>query len=161
MGFGQFDRYILSFQEQTNTVRSHEILCIAQQLRQRRAGPGGYHVKGLGRCVFHALIAYLHRKLHPLGSSLQKSAFLGRGLKKGDRQPLAQKLCQNQARKACTAAQIGQGMGFGWDKGGKLGAVPGMPPPDFAQGRSGNQIMPGIPVGQQVHMGLEPGQCFT
>ena len=161
MGFGQFDRYILSLQEQANTVRPQEILCIAQQLRQGRAGPRRHQIEGLRWRVFHPLIADLDGNLHPLGGGLQKGTLLGRGLEKSDRQPVAQKRRQDQARKACAAAHVSQGLSVIWNKGGKLGRIPDMASPDIGQGRSGNQIVTGIPIGQQINLGLEPGQCFT
>ena len=84
MGFGQFYRYILSFQQQANTVRSQEFLCIAQQLGKRRAGPRRHQIEGLGGSVFHADIMDGDLKLHALGCGGQEGAFLGGRLEKGD-----------------------------------------------------------------------------
>src|SRR3569833_2047210 len=53
MGFGQFSPYILSFQEKANTVRSDEPVSIFQKQRQGGTSPGGYHVEGFLRPIFH------------------------------------------------------------------------------------------------------------
>src|SRR5882757_2032059 len=54
MGFRQFSPYILTFQEQANAVRPHEILGIAQELGQGRQSPRRHHIKPAVRKIFQA-----------------------------------------------------------------------------------------------------------
>ena len=68
---------------------------------------------------------------------------------------------QHQTGEAGPGAQIGQGPGAGRDEGDKLGAVPEMPLPDIAQSAGGHQIMTGVPVRQDIGIGLQPRLCFT
>src|SRR5258707_1290592 len=79
MGFGQFMPHISPLQEQANTVRPQEAVGIFQQPGQGSAGPGGDHVEGLGRQVFHPRIFDSDGQAHSLRRSLEEGTFLGGG----------------------------------------------------------------------------------
>src|SRR5476651_2823 len=125
---GQFRTHILAFQEQANTVRSHEAVGIFQQLWQGSDGPGRDHVESPGRQVFHPGVLDCDREAHPLCCGLQKSAFLGGGLKQGHGEVWPHRR-QDQPRKPGAGTQIGQVFGPRWDKGCQLSGIPEMPAP--------------------------------
>ena len=79
MGFRQFSPYILTFKEKANAVRTHEMLCIGQELGQRRAGPRANNIKHLRTGVLHPRILNGDGKLHAFGRGDEEIAFLGGG----------------------------------------------------------------------------------
>jgi len=115
---------------------------------------------GFTRQVLDPGILDPHLQTHARGGGTQKGAFLGRGLVQGHRQVRPHRR-QHQARETGAGTQIGQGAGLSRDQGSKLGAIPEVPPPEIGKGAAGHQIVPFIPVQQQIGIGLEPGQCFT
>ena len=133
---------------------------IVQQQGQGGERPGRHHIKGLRGHVFKPRIADLDLQAHAVGSGLQEGALLGRGFMQGDFQ-LRPHRRQHQTGKAGARTQIGQGQGRFRDQGCQLGAIPQMTVPKVGQGAFGHQIVPGVPVGQQIGIGLQPGQCFT
>ena len=161
MGLRQFGHHILAFQEQANTVRACESLGIAEELGQGGTGPGRHHIKGLGRGILYPEIADDDRQSHALGGGGEEGAFLGGGFVEGHGHLAAQHFRQDQPRKAGAGAQIGQSTGLSPDQGHKLGGIPEVAVPDIVEGFGGNQVMTGIPVGQNIRIGLEMGQCFT
>lgn len=121
MGFRQFGPHILALQKQANAAWANEILRIAQELRQGRAGAGGDHIEAFGRDIFHPLIYDRDRQIHDLGGSRQEGAFLGRGVVQGRPNPVPQKFRQDQARESGPGTQIRQGSGLFRNQGGQLG----------------------------------------
>lgn len=160
MGLGQFRPQILALQEETNAVRTCEPLRIGQKQGQGGQGPGCYHVMGAGGQLFDPDILDRHGQAHALGGGFEEVALLGGGLMQGDGQVRPQRR-QHQPREAGSGPQIGQGAGIFGDQGPQLGGIPEMPTPQVGQGASGHQIVPCVPVGQQIGIGLQPGQCFT
>ena len=121
MGFRQFGPHILTLQEQANAVRACEMLCVAQQLRQGGAGPGGYDIERLFRRVFHAPVFDCNGQRQAVRGGRQKGAFFRGGLMQRDPNPIAQQFRQHQARKSRSGAQIGQACGCWGHKWGELG----------------------------------------
>ena len=160
MGFGQFRPQILAFQEQANAVRTCESVGVGKQQGQGRQGARRHHIIGVWGQLLDAGIFDRHSQAHPGGGLFEELAFLGGGLMQGDGEVRPHRR-QHQAGKAGTGAQIGQAAGGFGDQGDQLGGIPEMPPPKVGQGASGHQIMPGIPVLQQIGIKLQPGQCFT
>lgn len=160
MGFGQFSPYILSLEEQANSVRSHEAVGIFEQLGQGRAGPSRDNIKGPMGQAFHPRVFNSDVQTHALCGGTQECAFLGGGFVQGHGQ-LRPHGGQHQTWKTRAGTQIGQSAGVRGDHRGKLGAIPQVPMPDIGQGAFGHKVMQGIPVGQQVGIDLQPGQCFT
>lgn len=160
MGLGQFGPYILAFQEETNAVRTCEPLGVGQQQRQRRQRPGRYHIMGTRGQLFDPGVLDRDGQAHPLGRGFEEVAFLGGGLMQGygHLRPHRRK---HQPGEPGPGTQIGQGPGALWDQRRQLSRIPEMPAPQVGQGAFGHQIMAGVPVGQQIGIGLEPGQCFT
>ncbi len=151
----------MTFQEQTNTVRSQEMLCIPKQFGQGRAGPGRDDIEMIFGAFFHPPVLNCDGQIHRLGGGGQERAFLGGCFKQSYPNPVPQQFRQHQARKPRSGAQIRQGSGGGRNQGRQLGRIPEMPPPKVFQGTRGNQIVAGIPVQQKVRVALEAHQCFT
>ena len=57
--------------------------------------------------------------------------------------------------------KIGQGPGSGRYLRHQLGGVPEMAVPKVGQGTFRYQVVPSVPVGQEIGIGFELGQCFT
>ena len=160
MGLGQFGPYILALQEETNTIRTCEPLGIGKQEGQGRQGPGRHHIIRIGGQLFDPGILNGRGETHARRRGLQELAFLGGGFMQGDRKVGAHRR-QNQSRETRPGAEIRQGTGACRDVRRKLGAIPEMPPPEIGQGAIGHQVMPGVPIGQEAGISLQPGQCFT
>jgi hypothetical protein len=153
MGFRQFSPYILTFEEQANAVWPHEILGVAQKLGQGRQSPCCHHIKVARGQVFQPGIPDGHRHRHPLCGQLEEGALLGGRLIQGDGQVRPHRR-QNQAGESGPGTQIGQSASDERDLGGKLGTIPKMPLPKVGQGAFGHQIVPGIPIHQDVGISL-------
>ena len=160
MGLGQFRPHILSLQEQANTVRAGARPGIIQKPGKGGQRPGRHHVIGLVGQIFDPRVFNGDRQGHALGRGAQECGLLADALMQGDGDILAQG-GQHQAGKAGARAQIRQGFCLRRDKGGQLGAVPHVPPPQLGQGAGRHQVMAGIPVGQDVGIGLQPRQCLS
>ena len=133
-GLGQFRPHILAFQEQADRLRAGEMLCIGQQLVERRAGAGGDDIKGQRLDIFHAGVANFWVQPKFSGHFRQKGAFFGRRFEQRDLCPAPQELRQDKSRKAGAAAKIGKGLGALRNKPYELSAIPDMPPPDIGEG---------------------------
>lgn len=161
MGFRQFGPHILTLEKQANAVRAEEILRIAQELRQGRAGPGGDHIEDFGGNILHPLILNRNRQIHGLGGGGQESAFLGGGVVQGHPDPVPQQFRQHQPWEPGSGTQIRQGFPFFRNQRRQLGGIPEMPPPQVFQGLGRHQIVPDVPVTQKIGVSRQAFQCFT
>ena len=136
MGFGQFNPNRLSLEEQVHGLRTLKLLCIAQELAERRAGPGRDHIERLGRGVFHAGVADLRLNLHPRGGGFEEGTFLGRGFDRAR--------CESPARSRSRQASTRPGkpaplprstrlIASAGISGSQLRRVPDMTMPDLGQ----------------------------
>jgi len=57
VGIGQFSPHILALEKQANRLRTREMLCIPQQLVERRAGARCYDIERQWFDAFHASIS--------------------------------------------------------------------------------------------------------
>ena len=121
MGLRQFSPHILAFEEKANTVRTGEMLCIGEKLRQRCQGAGRDGIKNLWYGVFHPLVADGHGKLHALGRSPEEIAFLGSGFEQSHADSISKHLRQNEPGEPSSRAQIRDRPGIGRDEGYQLG----------------------------------------
>lgn len=160
MGFRQFRPHILSFQEQANAVRAHQRLGVGEQQGQGGQGPRRQHIERIWRQGLDPRVLDTRRQAHALGGGGQEGAFLPRGLveRNGD---LGAHRRQHQPGEPGPGTQISQSPGSGRDQGFQLGGIEEMAVPKVNQGAFGHQIVAFVPVGQQVGIGLQPGQCFT
>lgn len=161
MGLRQFGPHILTLEKQANAVPAYEILRIAQELRQGRAGAGGHHIEGVGGPFFHPLVHDHDLQLHDFGSRCQKSAFLGGRIMQGHTDPVPQQFRQYQARKPSPGTQIRQSLGIFRNQGCQLRGIPEMPPPQIFQRLWGNQIVTGVPIEQEIGVPRQAPQRFT
>ena len=100
-------------------------------------------------------------KLPAGGGSAQELAFLAGSLEKAHRNLAFEYRGQHQPREPGAGTEIRQCTGSFRHQGNKLCAIPEMPLPQLFDGLAGHQIVPGIPVGQDIGISLQPGQCFT
>src|SRR5579885_380970 len=108
MGLGQFGLKILSLEEQANSVRAGEMLCIAQQAFERRAGPRGNDVKIFVCSFFDSRVADLDVQVEPFGRGAEKGAFLGcRFIEhRAEVRPFPKKNGQYDSREPGSAAEV-------------------------------------------------------
>ena len=77
------------------------------------------------------------------------------------RPDLAVTLHEATTKKCAFLQAAAERMGIRRQQGGELGAIPEMALPEIGQGAFGHQIVPGVPIDQQVGIGLQPCRCFT
>ena len=108
MGLGQFDPYILTLEEEANRAGTGEMLCIFKQLGQGRTGPSCHHIEARFGCLLDPFAADRDGEFQPFGRGAQEIRLFSRRLVERDGQPVIQQKGQNQARKPCSTAEIGQ-----------------------------------------------------
>jgi len=91
------------------------MLCIPQQLVERRAGAGGDDIERLMIRRFHAGVANFEVQPQSSAHLREKRAFLGDGFEQRDLYAVSEKLCQNDAGETAAAAEIGEGSSIGRD----------------------------------------------
>ena len=84
------------------------MLCIGEQLVQRRAGTGGDDVKCQRLNIFHSGVANFWVQPEFSGYFRQKGALLGSRFEERDPSPITQEFCQNQSRESGPASEIDQ-----------------------------------------------------
>ncbi len=161
-GFGQFDPYILTLEKQADAVRADEMLCIAKQLGQGRAGARRHHVERLRRDFLDPDIL----DARPGGPCARRrppeTRISSRSPRTSDTSTRSRsKTASTRPGNPAPLPRSAKVPGIGGIKGRKLGAIPDMPVPDIVQGPGGYQIVAGVPVRQQTDIALQPPQCFT
>jgi len=85
------------------------MLCIPQKLVERGTGAGCHDIEGLMPRRFHTGVANFEVQPQPSANFRQERALLCDGFEERDLYAVSQKFGQNDARKAGTAAEIGEG----------------------------------------------------
>ena len=129
-GLGQFDPYLLALEEQANCAWPGEMLCIVEQQVQAGAGSRRDDIEGRPfRCGFDPVVADIYRDAKPISDQAQEVCLLAGGLEQRRLNPVLEHHREHEARKACPAAHIGQGLGLVRNQRRQLSAVPDMAPP--------------------------------
>lgn len=130
------------------------MLCIPQELAERRTGAGGDDIEIFCRHGFHSRILDFRIQFQSFADGPQESALFGDGFEQRDLRAASQKLGQHQPRKASATAEICECCGVLWDVGGKLRTVPDVPPPDIGHRGGRHEIVAAVPVFQHPDIGL-------
>ncbi len=137
------------------------MLCIGEELVQRRTGTRRDHIEALRRHLFHAGVAHDRVQPQPVAHRFEKPALLGRRLEERHLNFAAQNFGQNEPGKSGSAAEIHQCLRARWHIAGELGAIPDVAMPDIRKRPGRDEIVAGVPVLEQTDIGLQPRERFT
>ncbi len=123
-----------------------EILCIAKELVERRAGARCDNIEGQALNIFHAGVANFRVQPKSIADFLQKFALLGRRFEQRDPRSVTQKFSQDEAGESSPAAEIGECFGILRYELDKLGTIPNVPPPHIGERVLRDEVMAAIPA---------------